>query len=57
MAYAYRELMHTDKTVSQIAMEQGFCTSRAFSGEFRKRYGILPSEIRRGAKKSDENKK
>lgn len=47
MAYAYRELMHTDKTISQIALEQGFCGSRAFSGEFRKRYGILPSEVRR----------
>ena len=47
MTYAYRELMHTDKTISQIAMEQGFCTSRAFSGEFRKRYGTLPSELRR----------
>lgn len=48
MAYAYRELMHTDKTISQIAIEQGFCGSRAFSGEFRKRYGVLPSEVRRG---------
>ncbi len=51
MTYAYRELMHTDKTISQIAMEQGFCTSRAFSGEFRKRYGTLPSELRRKGNK------
>lgn len=43
MTYAYRELMNTDKTISQIAMDNGFCTSRAFSKEFRKRYGILPS--------------
>lgn len=50
MAYAYRDLMHTDKTISQIAIEQGFCGSRAFSGEFRKRYGALPSEVRKGKK-------
>lgn len=31
MTYAYRELMNTDKTISQIAMDNGFCTSRAFS--------------------------
>lgn len=47
MAYAYRELMHTEKTVSQIAMDHGFCGSRGFSREFQKRYGSLPSEIRK----------
>lgn len=46
MTYAYRELMNTDKTISQIAMDNGFCTSRAFSKEFRKRYGVLPSEVK-----------
>ena len=47
MAYAYRELMNTDYTISRIAMDNGFADSRAFSKEFRKRYGILPSEIKR----------
>lgn len=47
MAYAYRDLMGTDKTISQIALENGFCGSRAFSKEFQKRYGILPSEVRK----------
>lgn len=48
MAFAYRELMNTDHTISQIAMDNGFASSRAFSGEFRKKYGILPSEVKRG---------
>ncbi|MCI5529791.1 MAG: AraC family transcriptional regulator [Blautia sp.] len=51
MAYAYRELMNTDYTISRIAMDNGFADSRAFSKEFRKRYGILPSEIKRGEQK------
>ena len=47
MAYAYRDLLNTDHTISQIALDNGFCSSRGFSGEFQKRYGILPSEMRR----------
>lgn len=46
MAYAYRDLMNTDATISQIALEHGFCTSRSFSREFQKRYGALPSKLR-----------
>lgn len=46
MAYAYRDLLNTDGTISQIALEHGFCTSRSFSKEFQKRYGILPSKVR-----------
>lgn len=46
MAYAYRDLLNTDATISQIALEHGFCTSRSFSKEFQKRYGILPSKVR-----------
>ena len=47
MAYAYRDLVNTDRTISQIALDNGFCSSRGFSGEFQKRYGILPSEMRK----------
>ena len=46
MAYAYRDLLNTDHTISQIALDNGFCSSRGFSGEFQKRYGVLPSEMR-----------
>lgn len=56
MTYAYRELMNTDKTISQIAMDNGFCTSRAFSKEFRKRYGILPSAAKHRENISPEDK-
>ena len=47
MTYAYRELLNTDKTISQIALDNGFSSSRAFTREFQKRYGILPSELGR----------
>ena len=47
MAYAYRDLLNTDHTISQIALDNGFCNSRGFSGEFQKRYGVLPSEMRK----------
>lgn len=57
MAYAYRELMHTDKTVSQIALDHGFCGSRGFSHEFKKRYGCLPSEMRRQGDAGGQNRK
>ena len=46
MSYAYRELSNTEKTISQIALDNGFANSRAFSGEFQKKYGKLPSEFR-----------
>ena len=47
MTYAYRELLNTDKTISQIALDNGFSSSRAFTREFQKRYSILPSELGR----------
>ena len=47
MVYAYRDLMNTDHTISQIALDNGFCSSRGFSGEFQKRYGMLPSAMRK----------
>ena len=46
MSYAYRELVNTEKTISQIALDNGFASSRAFSGEFQKKYGQLPSDLR-----------
>ena len=47
MAYAYKELLHTDHTISSIALDNGFASSRAFSREFVKRYGILPGRVER----------
>lgn len=47
MFYAYRELMNTEKTVGQIALDNGFASSRAFAREFQKKYGELPSDLRK----------
>lgn len=49
-AYAYRDLLNTDHTIGQIAMDNGFCSSRGFAKDFKKRYGILPSETERRGK-------
>lgn len=49
--YAFQELMNTDHTISEIALNNGFPNTKAFSREFQKRYGILPSEFRRNRKK------
>ena len=51
MAFAYRDLQNTDHTISQIALDNGFASSRAFAREFQKRYGALPSDMERKAKK------
>lgn len=50
MAYAYKELLNTDHTISSIALDNGFASSRAFSKEFVKRYGILPGKVERQGK-------
>ncbi|MDO5135583.1 MAG: AraC family transcriptional regulator [Eubacteriales bacterium] len=47
MTYAYRELMNTDHTISRIALDNGFASSRAFSKEFQRRYGVLPGSVRK----------
>ena len=44
---AVEELVNTDSTISDIALRHGFANSKSFSGEFRKKYGIMPSEYRR----------
>ncbi len=52
MAYAYKELLNTDHTISSIALDNGFASSRAFSKEFVKRYGILPGRVERQNKQN-----
>lgn len=54
MAYACRDLLNTNHTIGQIAMDNGFCSSRGFAKDFKKRYGILPSQIERRGK-SEKN--
>lgn len=47
---AYRELMNTEHTISEIALNNGFPNSKALSKIFRKKYNVLPSEYRKGKK-------
>lgn len=46
--YAFRELTGTDHTVSEIAVNNGFPNNKAFAKVFQKKYGMLPSEYRKG---------
>jgi AraC family transcriptional activator of tynA and feaB len=39
---------HADRTISEIAFAWGFSSSAHFSRSFRKRFGVTPSEFRRG---------
>ncbi len=49
--HAYQELANTSHTIGQIAMDNGFPGSRAFTRAFQKKYGALPSEFRKKDKK------
>ena len=51
--HAFRELIHTDYTIATIAMNNGFPNSKAFSTEFQKKYGMLPSESRKRQKQEE----
>ncbi|MBO8463045.1 MAG: helix-turn-helix transcriptional regulator [Firmicutes bacterium] len=48
--YAFQEFANTSHTVSEIAMNHGFPNSKAFSKEFKRMYGVLPSEYRKEKK-------
>lgn len=48
--YAFQEFVNTNHTVSEIAMNHGFPNSKAFSKEFKRMYGLLPSEYRKEKK-------
>lgn len=41
--YAFAELNRAEHTVSEVAFQHGFPSSRAFSKAFQKKYGMLPS--------------
>ena len=44
--YALREMMNTDHSLSDVALNNGFPNSRAFAKAFMSRYGCLPSVYR-----------
>ncbi len=45
--YAFREMLHTDCSLNDIAIHNGFPNSRAFAKSFLKRYNCLPGEYRK----------
>ena len=45
--YAFREMLHTDRSLNEIAINNGFPNSRAFAKSFLKRYDCLPGEYRK----------
>lgn len=46
MERAYQELVNTEHTISSIAMDHGFASSKAFTRAFHEKYGMTPSEYR-----------
>lgn len=48
--YAYRELVNTNHTISDIALNNGFPNSKAFSKAFKEKYNFLPSYYRKLSK-------
>lgn len=52
--YSFREMMNTDHSLSQVAVNNGFPNSRAFAKAFVKRYGCLPSEYRKQNEKREK---
>lgn len=53
--YAYKELANTDNTISDIAVNNGFPNSKAFSKAFKAKYGYLPSEYRKNKKRQESD--
>ena len=49
--YALKELLNTEYTISEIALNNGFPNSKAMVRSFQKKYGMLPSEIRKKTRK------
>jgi AraC-like DNA-binding protein/mannose-6-phosphate isomerase-like protein (cupin superfamily) len=47
LEHAKRDLVYTENTIGEIAMNHGFANSKAFARCFQVRYGVLPSEYRR----------
>lgn len=49
LEHALRELIYTDVSVEQIALNNGFSDSRTFARAFKKRYHTIPSAYRKNA--------
>ena len=47
LAEAEKALIRSEEGIARIAMDSGFPSEKAFSRQFRKKYGVTPSEYRR----------
>ena len=52
LEFAYRDLLNTDYTLLDIALKNGFPSTKAFNKCFLEKYHCLPSEYRKSQKKS-----
>lgn len=52
--HAVDELVYTNKSLTHIAMDNGFCTSAALNKSFKKVFNMSPGEYRKSAEKSAE---
>lgn len=50
--HAVHELLNTEKNIEEIAADNGFPNSHAFTQAFKKEYGMMPSVYRRMQKKN-----
>lgn len=48
LEHAVKDLMNTKTPIGEIALNNGFPNSKAFAKAFKKKYGNLPSEYRKG---------
>ena len=47
LEYAKKDLEKTDKPIGELALDNGFPSSKAFSSLFKRQYGMLPNEYRK----------
>lgn len=50
---AYGELVNTDRTVMEIALDNGFGDARGFINTFKQYYGTTPKQYRQNSRKQD----
>ncbi len=50
LRHAVSDLLHTDLTIEQIAVNNGFSNSRYFVSLFKKEYGVLPKQYKKEQK-------
>lgn len=56
LEYAYQELVNSNHTIAEVALNNGFANTKAFVREFQKKYQVLPSEYRKNRQKSERKR-